>query len=605
MGKGVVITGMGIVSAIGCDRHTVLQSLLHGVSGIGPMCHLPSSHHELPVGEVKLSNGEMQAMIAAEYPHLDNLTPTPSRTTLMGILAVGQAIRDARLQEADGRRVLLVSGTTVGGMDRTEQYFHTLAESDEHLDVMLTHDCGSCTKAIANGFPLIDDCTTLSTACSSAANALILGARMIQAGQADVVIAGGSEALTRFHLNGFNSLMIVDRERCRPFDDTRAGLNLGEGAAYVVMEREDAARHRGADIQAWLTGFGNACDAWHQTASSPNGEGAFRAMSEAIASAGITPADVDYVNAHGTATPDNDLAESIALQRVFGRELPPVSSTKSLTGHTTSASGAIETVICLLAMQHGFIPPNLGWQHPMAQGIIPTARLEHRTLRHVLCNSFGFGGNDSSLLFSAVQPEGSAACGTTAAVAQHADVHPSPLIREQARVEITSEDELAEVRRYVKPMELRRMGRLMKSCLLSSLKALEQAGIETPDAIVTATSLGCWENSELLLRQLHEEGEVMLRQTLFMQSTHNTLGSAIAIRTGCHGYNVTYAHGRESLEWAVRDAQLLLRSGKARTVLVGIHEESTPWYRDVQARLGNSESLPSIHSLAFVLTCGE
>ena len=585
MDKNIVITGEGIISAIGNDKATVLQSLLDGRSGIVEMKHLHSSHHELPVGEVQLSNDEMKTMLALPVEE------QTSRTSLMGMSAVRQALAEAQLPETapKNRRVVLISGTTVGGMDITEQYYDSFATSDEHLDCLKKHDCGSSTEEIAAMFG-ISECTTISTACSSAANALILGANLLKTGQADLVIAGGSEALTRFHLNGFNSLMILDHEPCRPFDAQRAGLNLGEGAAFVVMETEASARERGADIHAWLTGYGNACDAFHQTASSDNGEGAYRAMTEALEMAQLKPEDIDYVNAHGTGTPNNDLSESAALKRVFAEKMPLISSTKAFTGHTTSASGSIETVICLLAMQHHFVPANLRWEHQIPDGITPTTGVKDVTLKHIVCNAFGFGGNDSSLILSAVPVAGE----ESAAAISDDD------IRVAAKVEITSEEALSEIRNYVKPLEARRMGKIMKSSLLSSLKAMEQAGIEKPDAIITATALGCLENSERLLNQLQEEGEVMLKPTYFMQSTHNTIGSGIAIFTKCHGYNVTYTHGKDSLEWALRDARMLLKSGKAKNVLVGLHDETTPLYRSLMQRVGIDNLLP-IHSIAMVL----
>jgi 3-oxoacyl-(acyl-carrier-protein) synthase len=195
--------------------------------------------------------------------------------------------------------------------------------------------------------------------------------------------------------------MILDHEQCKPFDTQRAGLNLGEGAAFVVMETEASAKSRGADILAMFSGFGNACDAFHQTASSDNGEGAFLAMDKALRTAGLQPSDIGYVNAHGTGTPNNDASESQALVRLFGQQLPPVSSTKGMTGHTTSASGAVESVICLLALQQSFLPANYGFSTPMENGIVPVTSVgTHYDLRHVMCNSFGFGGNDTSLIFS-------------------------------------------------------------------------------------------------------------------------------------------------------------------------------------------------------------
>ncbi len=589
----IAITGEGIVSAIGLDKQEVLQSLLAGKTGIGEMKHLQSVHHELPVGEVDLSDDTMKEMLG--IPSGDMM----SRTSLMGMLAIRQALADAgidaveRLGAACGkkRRVVLVSGTTVGGMDITERCFDE-PEEERDLEFLKHHDCGSSTRLMADHFGLFDEVSTISTACSSAANAIMLGARLLKSGQADVVVAGGTEALSRFHLNGFNSLMILDHAPCRPFDANRAGLNLGEGAAFVVLESEESARDRGALPHAYLTGYGNACDAFHQTASSENGEGAYLAMKEALATAHLQPSDIQYVNAHGTGTPNNDHSESVSLRRVFGDAMPLVSSTKSFTGHTTSASGSIEAVICILAMQHHFVPSNLGWSAQMEDGITPTLGVSGINLEHVLCNSFGFGGNDSSLVISAHPTE-----------SEPAELHDDK-VKVLAKVEITSEEQLSDIRKYVKPLEARRMGKIMKSSLLASLEALAEAGIETPDAIITGTKFGCLENSERLLIQIKEEGEGLLKPTYFMQSTHNTIGSNVAIKTHCHGYNVTYTQGDDSLRWAMRDAELLLRDGKVKNVLVGCHDESAPAFNAMLEKAG-MQPLPSVHSVAMLLSCGE
>ena len=591
MNNNIVITGEGIICAIGQDKQSVLDSLQHKHSGIGTMQFLRSCHKELPVGEVPLSNDDMRSQLGVKDTMIN-------RTTLMGMLAVRQALEDAAIQcdtvKEKPLRLVLISGTTVAGMDITEDLFDQFSHSDTALQCLRYHSAGASTRLIAEYFDIFAEYTTISTACSSAANALMLGARMLTAGEADVVVAGGAEALSLFHLNGFRSLMILDHEPCRPFDATRAGLNLGEGAAFLVMETEEGARRRGVTPHAYLTGYGNACDAFHQTASSDNGEGAYLAMTEALQMAGLKPSDVQYVNAHGTGTPNNDLSESMALKRVFGENMPLISSTKSYTGHTTSASGSIESVICLLALQHQFVPANLGWSQAIDGGIVPTMGEDHCHLQHVVCNSFGFGGNDTSLVFS-LSP--------TTVEGQRPLVERAK-INVLSQVEITSEDQLAEIRDYVKPLEARRMGKIMKSSLLSSLKALREAGIEQPDAIITGTALGCLENSELLLRQMVDEGETMLKPTYFMQSTHNTISSNIAIRLGCHGYNITYTQDQASFDWAIRDAELLLKSGKCKTVLVGCHDESTPLYRQLMQRLGYDD-IPSVNSKAIVLSCGK
>ena len=377
----IFISGAGIVSAIGFGKAETLSSLRSGRSGIAPRKYLETKLEEVLLGEVKASSEELAALCGApaELP----------RTSLLGIIALKEALEEAGIEDLSG--IPLIGGTTVGGMDLTEKSFPVYNA---------LHDCGASTEAIAAHFGGALWSTTLSTACSSAANAILCGANLIRCGLASRVAVGGSEALSSFHLNGFNSLMIVDREPCRPFDKSRAGLNLGEGAAFLILESEESLRGRGGKALARLSSFGNACDAYHQTASSPTGEGAFLAMQKALSTAGLRPEDIDYVNAHGTGTPDNDAAESAALRRVFGEALPPVSSTKAFTGHTTSASGSIEAVICLLALSEGFIPRQLNWKEADSACIIPSVKELERPLRHVLCNSFGFGGNDTSLLIS-------------------------------------------------------------------------------------------------------------------------------------------------------------------------------------------------------------
>ena len=374
------ITGAGVVSAVGCGWGETLDALRRGLSGIAPVRYLQTEEKAFPVGEVKLSNAEMAERCGA--------SPELSRTSLMGILALQEALSGAGLADLAG--IPLVGGTTVGGMDLTEKTFPEYSR---------LHDCGASTDAIAAHFGGAKWATTLSTACSSAANAIIFGANLIRSGQAEIVAVGGSESLSDFHLHGFGSLMILDTAPCRPFDATRAGLNLGEGAAFLILESEASRERRGVPSLAVLSGYGNACDAFHQTASSDNGEGAFLAMTKALKMAGLGPGDIDYVNAHGTGTPNNDASESAALRRIFGDAMPPVSSTKAFTGHTTSASGSIEAVFCLLALQEGFIPANLNWATPDPACIMPASGGPAH-LRHILCNAFGFGGNDSSLLLS-------------------------------------------------------------------------------------------------------------------------------------------------------------------------------------------------------------
>ena len=412
---------MGIVSALGNNVSETLAALQAEKSGIAPLHYLRTSHTEFPVGEVKMTDEEMIAMLK-----ISENKPT-TRTSLMGMLAVREALAQANLLDIGNQKskIAFINGTTVGGMDKSERFYIDFFENDTKNAYILTHDCGACTEMIADYFGIFSQVDTISTACSSAANAIVLGAELLKSGRADIVVAGGSECITKYHLNGFNTLMILDREPCRPFDATRAGLNLGEGAAYVVMENEDSYRTRMTSPTSptsiiKLSGYANACDAFHQTASSPDGEGAYLAMKKALEDAQFTTEQIDYINAHGTGTSNNDLSEGAAIMRLFGDKIPPVSSTKSFMGHTTSAAGCIEAVISILALQHNFIPANLNFSEKMPElSFAPVApqsgitkyelrnanhetRITNCELRNVLSNSFGFGGNDTSLIFSKI-----------------------------------------------------------------------------------------------------------------------------------------------------------------------------------------------------------
>ena len=332
--------------------------------------------------------------------HEDRSRPL-SRSSLLGILAARQAQDDAFL--VPGARVAFINGTTVGGMDITERYYRQYFQGSDYDALIPLHLDGVSTDAIADSLECdVVFTDVISTACSAAANAIAMGAELIESGRFDIVIAGGTECLSKYHLNGFNSLMILSQEPCRPFDAERKGLNLGEGAAYIVLESKAHAQRRGARIRAFLSGWGNTCDAYHQTASSPDGAGALEAMRKALQVACLQPSDIDYVNAHGTGTENNDLSEGKALMSLFGDRMPYVGSTKCFTGHATSAAAGLEAVISILCLEHGFVPANLRFRtKDPGLDFTPVAeKKENIKLNHVLSNSFGFGGNDSSLIFS-------------------------------------------------------------------------------------------------------------------------------------------------------------------------------------------------------------
>ncbi len=387
----IVVSGVGLVSALGVGVEENLAHVRQGRSGLSSCASILRTSHKLPVGELRLTNEQLHDI--AGIPQTAHL----SRTALLGILAVREAIEDANMEPS--MRVGLVSSTSVGGMDLTERFFEEFIEDDSkgRLRDVRMHDCASSTESIIRYCGINGYSTTISTACSSASNAVISGARLLRHGVVDAVVVGGCDALSAFTLNGFKSLMILDEHPCRPFDQSRAGLNLGEGAGYIVLQREEDA----TNLYCYLKGFANRNDANHQTASSLEGNGAYMAMRDAVDEAGITPEQINYINVHGTGTVNNDASESAAMCRLFGQKIPPFSSTKGFTGHTLAAAGGVEAVLSVLAVDRGHIYPNLNFTTPIEEfGLIPQTEFrEGEDVQNVLTNSFGFGGNCTSLVF--------------------------------------------------------------------------------------------------------------------------------------------------------------------------------------------------------------
>ena len=383
-----------MISAIGNNVSESFLSLSQSKTGIGKINHLTTRYKdEFLAGEIKLSNADLVDLVKDNNPALN-------RNSYIAMLAAKEAVINSGIDTNDGLRTGVISSTTVAGMGKTELYYKELFEKDDHLDVLDTHDCGDSTERIADYLGNVDYVTTISTACSSAANAIMLGCRMIKHGQLDRVVVGGVDALSKFTFNGFNTLMILDREWCKPFDENRKGLNLGEAAAFLVIEGENALNLRKGKALAEVVGYANANDAYHQTASSPEGYGATLAITQALAMSGLAPSQIDYINMHGTGTPNNDLSESMATKAVFGDNVPKFSSTKAFTGHTLAAAASIEAVISVLSLQNSMIFPNLNFTTPIADmNLIPETQLVNTPLNTILSNSFGFGGNCSSLIF--------------------------------------------------------------------------------------------------------------------------------------------------------------------------------------------------------------
>ena len=315
MSAPVFVAGTGIISAIGNNVAECLDALENGRAGMDKMHHFDSVHRQrLPVAEVKLSNEELSK--------LAGLPKTKSRTALLSMIAAKEALNDAGIENIASLRTGFISANSVGGMDKTEIFFTKFISDNNkgRLRDVINHECGSVTELVADALGIKDYITTISTACSSSANAIFFGARLIKNNILDVVVAGGTDSLTKFTLNGFNTLMIVDEQFCQPFDENRRGLNLGEGAGYIVLVSEKIAATLKKKPSVILSGYHNANDAYHQTASSPDGTGSFLAMTGALKRSGLQPADIDYINLHGTGT---QARQASAIVLAVNRNGPP------------------------------------------------------------------------------------------------------------------------------------------------------------------------------------------------------------------------------------------------------------------------------------------
>ncbi|MDR1594708.1 MAG: beta-ketoacyl-[acyl-carrier-protein] synthase family protein [Prevotellaceae bacterium] len=388
----VFVAATGIISALGGGVENNRRRLLEMQHGLNAKSSYINSNTDYYVGRVDLTNDELSGMF--------NVKTELSRTSLLSLYAVHECLNDFHLSCNLG----FISGTTVGGMEKSENFFKDYIPGGKtKVKDVIYHTCGSASGAIAAYLPGLSYLSTINTACSSAANAIILGSQKIKAQQLDAVIAGGSDALCRFTLDGFRSLMILDDDRCKPLDSKRSGLNLGEGAGYLLLVAETFAERHGISPLCELKSYANVNDAFHPTALSDSGEGPYLAMKQTLEKANISAGKVDYINLHGTGTVNNDLAESAAILRLFGDKYPALSSTKAYTGHTLGASGGIEAVFSVLALTEQKVFPNLNFTEPMESGLIPVLKPETRRIEHVLSNSFGFGGNCSSLLFAEIE----------------------------------------------------------------------------------------------------------------------------------------------------------------------------------------------------------
>lgn len=395
----VLITGMGIISAIGKDLASNRAGLKAGKTGISKAQYLASDYKDtFPFGEVPYSTTLLQEQL--------NIADEKgvTRTDILATVAVQEAINDAQWTEKElqDRETAFVSASTVGGMSMTQELYRDGKKEGEPSEYLSSYVCGAHTLKLMQRFGLHGTSSTFNTACSSSANSIAFGTQLIQSGRAKRAIVGGADGLAAFTVNGFNALRILAPKAAQSFDANREGLTLGEGAAYLILEAEEVVGDK--KVYGEVSGYGNTNDAFHASSMSDNASGIIGAIQRALDCANLTPQEIDYINGHGTGTHNNDLVELFGLQEIFGK-IPPYNSTKTYTGHTLAAAGSLEAVFTLLALNYQELYPSLNFKTPI-EGYETnppiTAYKKVTKLQHALSNSFGFGGNCSALIFSKI-----------------------------------------------------------------------------------------------------------------------------------------------------------------------------------------------------------
>jgi len=401
MARRVVVTGLGAVCAIGKNKDEYWKNLIRGKCGIGKIDLFDTKEHRTQTG-AQVKDFHPEKYIPAKK------LKRMSRTDKLATIAAQEALRDSGLdlEKENKERAGVLLGAGAGGMFEAEEYHRALLTKGQRRprsSLLISHPPCVTTDYIAEEFGLRGPRSTIVTACSSSATSIGYAADLIRDGRALAMITGGSDALCQLTYSGFNSMRVVDKDKCRPFDKNRTGLSLGESAGILILEEMEHAKDRGAKIYCEFLGYGLSGDAYHMTAPHPKGRGAIQAIREALRDAEIEPGEVDYINAHGTATPFNDETETLAIKEVFGKRAYqiPVSSTKSMVGHCLGAAGGIEAVAVALTIKDNIIPPTASYKTKDPQcdlNYVPD-KARKQEIKVALSNSFAFGGNNTVLAF--------------------------------------------------------------------------------------------------------------------------------------------------------------------------------------------------------------
>jgi 3-oxoacyl-(acyl-carrier-protein) synthase len=581
------IIGMGLVTALGSGSRSHREALLQNRSGIRPLTLFPTvSPHPLPVGEATVRGG------ADDLP----------RTHQLARLAAGQAMANA-----NGAPDAVVMGVTTGGMLSTEALIRKNI-SDPAL--YQRHATGSVAEEIAKDYDCCGPVLTVSTACSSGAVALKLALEMLRSGKAKRVLAGGADSLCRLTYHGFNALQLIDPDGARPLDADRRGMSVGEGAALLLL----AVNEPGLAL-AEILGAGLSCDAYHPAAPHPEGAGALAAMQAALADAGVTPLDIDYVNLHGTGTKDNDTAEARALKALFGSEMPILSSIKGASGHSLAAAGAIEAVISAISISEGVIPANTGCRTPdPALNLRPLLAPIQKQVDTVLSNSFGFGGNNASLVLGS---PGRQRVPTPRADTRTLSVLGHACITGAGRTRATR-DTFAEgktcggvldseaIVTNLSPAQVRRLKRFPRLALALAKDAVERAGDDNrPESVFLGTGWGALSETADFLERLFETDEQFPSPTDFVGSVHNAAAGQIAMQFEAKGANLTMTGGDYSFEQALAAAELMVEDCRDGILVVGADEHHMRLSPLFDGSVAKTKACPADGGGALYLNKGE
>ncbi|MBN2040523.1 MAG: beta-ketoacyl synthase chain length factor [Spirochaetes bacterium] len=580
----VFVTGTGIISPIGRGFTETLNAIKQKKIGIRPLTLFPVPFDiPLPVGEILLTESYN----------------TP-RTHKLALIAAKEAVRNTEFPPD-----AIVLGTTTGGMDLSEKL---IKEKNCNPDLYEYHSTGTVAEYIARELKCTGPVLTVSTACSSGTLAIKLAIELLRSGMAKTVLTGGADALCRLTYHGFNSLQLIDPDGAKPLDKDRKGMSIAEGAAMLLLTADAEPPDNAV---AEILGAGLTCDAYHPASPHPEGLGASGAIKSALKDAGISNDDIDYVNLHGTGTNDNDSSEAKALNSVFTDKMPEVSSIKGACGHSLAAAGAIEAVISSFVIQEDIIPENVGLKNPDPELKLSPSLLKKSKINTVLSNSFGFGGNNASVVIS--EPEahpGNAVfkkrkplrvlCFTCITGAGNAEETYASL---KSTGKCCGKVEIDHISKILPKNKLRRLKRLPKMVLSLAVNAQQNGNDVKPRSIYFGTGFGALSETYDFLDKLYESNEQFPSPTDFVGSVHNAPAGQASIWLGATGANITSTAGDYSFEQSLLCASLTSAEENDPMMVIGADE-----YHNVLTKILDRSSEPDSPSDgggAFLLTHGE